>query len=91
MDTSVATTTADAAVAVTPADTVVLLDPRSRAVLRAVAAGRGAVAGGHLLIDGLHCTDQFVVARLAAAGLVAVRGAGPASLTVAGRDLLEAA
>lgn len=90
MDTTAATviTTSDAAVATA---TVVPLDPRSRAVLRAVAAGRGAVAGGHLLIDGLHCTDQFVVARLAAAGLLAVRGAGPASLTVAGRDLLEAA
>lgn len=75
--------------------TVSPLSHRDRAVLRAVAAGRcvlGGVRGAAMLVDGLCCADQFVGARLTAAGLIAAVGAtGPAHLTPAGRALLDAA
>jgi hypothetical protein len=63
---------------------------RDRAVLAAVAAGRGTVVAGRLLIDGLPCADQFVAARLRAAGLLAAQVAGPAQLTTTGTDVLAA-
>lgn len=66
------------------------LSRRDRAVLAAVAAGRGTVVAGRLLIDGLPCADQFVAARLRAAGLLAVQVAGPAQLTGTGTDVLAA-
>jgi hypothetical protein len=72
------------------------LSNRDRAVLRAVAEGRCTIcaAGGIALrIDGLHCSDQFAGARLAAAGLIAVQGPvpGPARLTSSGQALLAVA
>jgi hypothetical protein len=66
------------------------LSRRDRAVLAAVAAGRGTVVAGRLLIDGLPCADQFVAARLHAAGLLAAQVAGPAQLTGTGTDALAA-
>jgi hypothetical protein len=66
------------------------LSRRDRAVLAAVAAGRGTVVAGRLLIDGLPCADQFVAARLRAAGLLAAEVAGPALLTGTGTDALAA-
>ena len=66
------------------------LSRRDRAVLAAVAAGRGTVVGGRLLIDGLPCADQFVAARLRAADLLATQVTGPAELTGAGTDALAA-
>lgn len=67
------------------------LTHRDRAVLRAIAAGRCVLAGPCLLVDDLPCADQFLHARLAAAGLVRTGPAGPAHLTPAGRDALAAA
>jgi hypothetical protein len=68
------------------------LSHRDRAVLRAVAAGRCALAGHTLLVDGLCCADQFLGARLTGAGLIDRTGpAGPACLTAAGRAALAAA
>jgi len=69
---------------------------RDRAVLRAVAAGRCAIAadvGVPLMVDGVHCCDQMVGTRLTKAGLIATAGSrpGPAHLTPSGRALLEAA
>lgn len=65
------------------------LSHRARAVLRAVAAGRCALSGPTLLIDGLCCADQFLCARLADAGLIDHAGpGGPAHLTVAGHAAL---
>ncbi|WP_219417058.1 hypothetical protein [Pseudonocardia nigra] len=69
------------------------LSHRDRAVLRAVAAGRCAIAdaiGVALVVDGLACCDQHVGARLARAGLIGA-AAGPARLTATGRALLDAA
>jgi hypothetical protein len=66
------------------------LSRRDRAVLAAVAAGRGTVTGGRLLIDGLPCADQFVAARLRAAGVLATQVSGPARLTGAGVETLAA-
>ncbi|MDT7745952.1 MAG: hypothetical protein QOE59_5030 [Actinomycetota bacterium] len=66
------------------------LSRRDRAVLAAVAAGRGTVVAGRLLIDGLPCADQFVAARLRAAGLLAAQVAGPAQVTGTGTDALSA-
>jgi hypothetical protein len=66
------------------------LSRRDRAVLAAVAAGRGTVVAGRLLIDGLPCADQFIAARLRAAGLLATQTAGPARLTGTGVDALAA-
>jgi hypothetical protein len=66
------------------------LSRRDRAVLAAVAAGRGSVVAGRLLIDGLPCADQFVAARLRAGGLLATQVAGPARLTDTGTDALAA-
>jgi hypothetical protein len=66
------------------------LSHRDRAVLAAVAAGRGTVVAGRLLVDGLPCADQFVAARLRAAGLLATQVAGPARLTATGTDALAA-
>ncbi|MHA6782002.1 hypothetical protein ACVGOW_13590 [Pseudonocardia saturnea] len=67
------------------------LSHRDHAVLRAVAAGRCALAGPTLLVDGLCCADQFLCARLTGAGLIDGAGsAGPASLTAAGRAALNA-
>lgn len=67
------------------------LSRRDRSVLVAVAAGRGAVSAGSLLIDGLRCADQFAVARLADAGLLLVQGPGPAQLSPIGQRVLAAA
>jgi len=66
------------------------LSRRDRAVLAAVAAGRGTVVAGRLLVDGLPCADQFVAARLRAAGLLATQVAGPARLTATGAEALAA-
>lgn len=66
------------------------LSRRDRAVLAAVAAGRGTVDAGRLLIDGLPCADQFLAARLRAAGLLATQATGPARLTGSGIDALAA-
>jgi hypothetical protein len=66
------------------------LSRRDRAVLAAVAAGRGVVVAGRLLIDGLPCADQFVAARMRAAGLLAAQVSGPARLTDGGTDALAA-
>jgi hypothetical protein len=63
---------------------------RDRAILRAVAAGRCAISGGSLVVDGVGCCDQFVGRRLAAAGLIA-SAPGPAALTETGQALLAAA
>lgn len=66
------------------------LSHRDRAVLRAVAAGRCALVWPTLLVDGLCCADQFLCARLTAAGLIDGSGpAGPAGLTPAGRAVLD--
>ncbi|WP_433803617.1 hypothetical protein [Actinomycetospora sp. CA-084318] len=46
------------------------LSARDRAVLAAIAAGRGTVVAGRILVDGLPLADQFVAARLRAAGLL---------------------
>ncbi|OLT12697.1 hypothetical protein BJF78_24040 [Pseudonocardia sp. CNS-139] len=72
-----------------PTTTNGTLSDRDRAVLRAVAAGRCAVSAGALVVDGLHCSDQFVGPRLRTAGLITA-AAGPAHLTAAGRDALAA-
>lgn len=74
----------------------IVLCHRDRAVLRAVAAGRCAIAaeiGVLLTIDGVRCCDQMVGARLANAGLITTAGSrpGPAQLTPSGQALLEAA
>ncbi len=66
------------------------LSRRDRAVLAAVTAGRGTVVAGRLLIDGLPCADQFVAARLRAAGLLATQVSGPARLTGTGAEVLAA-
>ncbi|MFB9385597.1 hypothetical protein ACFFTK_20795 [Pseudonocardia petroleophila] len=61
-------------------------------MLRAVAAGRCALAGPTLLVDGLCCADQFLGARLTGAGLIDTAARpGPARLTASGRELLGAA
>lgn len=67
------------------------LNHRDRAALRAVAAGRCALAGPTLLVDGLCCADQFLGARLTEAGLIDATAIGPACLTASGRAVLEAA
>lgn len=72
------------------------LSHRDRAVLRAIAAGRceiSADAGISLVIDGVHCCDQFIGRRLAQAGLIAATRSrpGPARLTPSGQALVEAA
>ncbi|MEJ2870570.1 hypothetical protein WCD74_22585 [Actinomycetospora sp. OC33-EN08] len=46
------------------------ITPRDRAVLAALAAGRGTIVAGRILIDGVPLADQFVAARLRAAGLL---------------------
>jgi hypothetical protein len=63
-----------------PADPPIALTHRDRAILRAVAGGTAELLGGahpDLLVDGLCCSDQMAVRRLARAGLIA--GAAPAS------------
>ena len=68
---------------------------RDRAILTAVAAGRCAVVGAALLIDGCGCTDQFAAARLQAAGWLRLAGApgtpALAEITPAGRAQLPGA
>jgi len=69
---------------------------RDRAVLRAIAAGRGVVSGASgnpLTIDGFCCADQFAKARLTAAGLITMVGPvpAPARLTSTGQAVLKAA
>lgn len=69
------------------------LSHRDRAVLRAIAAGRCAIADGigvALVVDGFACCDQHVAGRLAAAGLIGSTP-GPARLTASGRAVLAAA
>lgn len=73
-----------------PSPAAATLSHRDRAVLAAVAAGRGTVTAGRLLIDGLPCADQFVAARLRAAGVLEARASGPAHLTGAGVVALAA-
>ena len=74
------------------------LSGRERAMLRAVADGRGEVTcscAPDLFIDGLGCCDQLSAHRLARAGLVRAATAGPigqrvpAELTAAGRAALQ--
>jgi hypothetical protein len=69
---------------------IAALSRRDRAVLAAVAAGRGTVTAGRLLIDGLPCADQFVAARLRAAGVLDAQAWGQARLTVTGVEALAA-
>ena len=71
------------------------LSGRDRAVLRAVAAGRGQLGSGCepvLLVDGLVCADFSTGARLVSAGLVEPpdrdRVLTPARLTEAGNAAL---
>ena len=67
------------------------LSNRDRAVLRAVAAGRCEISstGSVLVVDGLCLADQFVGARLTAAGLIAAaQETGRALLTTSGQALL---
>ena len=71
------------------------LSGRDRAVLRAVAAGRGQLGSGCepvLLVDGLVCADFSTGARLVSAGLVEPpdhdRVLTPARLTEAGTAAL---
>ncbi|MBW0091303.1 hypothetical protein I4I73_14035 [Pseudonocardia sp. KRD-184] len=72
--------------------TATTLHHRDRAALRAVAAGRCALAGPTLLVDGLCCADQFLAARLTDAALIdATTATGTASLTATGRAALDVA
>ncbi|WP_370961821.1 hypothetical protein [Amycolatopsis sp. cg9] len=73
------------------------LNHRMRAMLRAVAAGRGLVSCSSepdLFIDGLSCGDQFSAHALAHQGLVRPARPGrpgelvPALLTTAGQAVL---
>lgn len=71
------------------------LSHRDRALLRAVLAGRCQVSGAasvRLVVDGVGCSDQFVGARLLAAGLIASPGSetSPARLTDTGLAALAA-
>ncbi|GAA3841182.1 hypothetical protein GCM10022243_04450 [Saccharothrix violaceirubra] len=53
--------------------TAVELSGRAKAMLRAVAAGRGELSGGRepdLYVDGLPCCDQTVTHELVNAGLL---------------------
>lgn len=70
------------------------LSGRAKAMLRAVAAGRGQLSGGcepDLYVDGLPCCDQMVTHDLVHAGLLRARRAvrlderSDAELTDAGR------
>src|SRR4051794_2342127 len=66
---------------------------RDRAVLRAVAAGRGGLRAGCeplLVVDGIACADSGVARRLIAAGLIAapVDPADAVRLTPAGHAAL---
>jgi hypothetical protein len=72
------------------------LTGRDRALLRAVAAGRGEFRGGCvpvLLIDGLACADFSAAHRLLDAGLLGTPDVtvplAPAVLTDAGRVALD--
>ncbi|HEY3260179.1 MAG TPA: hypothetical protein VGJ95_07900 [Pseudonocardiaceae bacterium] len=67
------------------------LSYRDRAVLRAVAAGRCRMASRSLLIDGLHCSDQFVGLRLVQSGLITSADSQPVRLTPSGERVLLAA
>ncbi|MBB5954804.1 hypothetical protein FHS29_001374 [Saccharothrix tamanrassetensis] len=52
------------------------LSGRAKAMLRAVAAGRGQLSGGRepdLYVDGLPCCDQMVTHDLVHAGLLRAR------------------
>ncbi|GAA1334190.1 hypothetical protein [Saccharothrix algeriensis] len=52
------------------------LSGRAKAMLRAVAAGRGELSGGRepdLYVDGLPCCDQMVTHALVEAGLLRAR------------------
>lgn len=54
------------------------LSGRAKAMLRAVAAGRGQLSGGRepdLYVDGLPCCDQMVTHDLVHAGLLRARRA----------------
>lgn len=75
-----------------------LLPHRAIALLRAVADGRAELICScepTLLVDGLCCSDQFMVHQLAGAGLIRPVVAGivgsrvRAELTSAGRSVLE--
>ncbi len=70
------------------------LSGRAKAMLRAVAAGRGQLSGGQepdLYVDGLSCCDQTATHDLVHAGLLRARRAcglderSDAELTDAGR------
>lgn len=70
------------------------LSGRAKAMLRAVAAGRGQLSGGcepDLYVDGLPCCDQMVTHDLVHAGLLRARRAvrlderAEAELTDAGK------
>ncbi|MFC5288767.1 hypothetical protein ACFPM7_17050 [Actinokineospora guangxiensis] len=75
------------------------LTARTRAMLRAIAAGRGTLRCGrepHLYIDGVPCCDQFSAHALIHDGLVATPPGPtgqfvPATLTPAGSAALDLA
>ncbi|MCR6487378.1 hypothetical protein M8542_31565 [Amycolatopsis sp. OK19-0408] len=75
------------------------LSHRDRAILRAVAAGRGTLRCGYvpdLYVDGVACCDQHAVHSLARAGLLCAAREGvpgavvPAALTELGNVALDA-
>lgn len=77
---------------------VVELSDRSRALLRAVGAGRCEVTGGSepdLFVDGLACCDQVAAHNLVRAGLlravrvVSLSERAPAELTEEGRAAMR--
>lgn len=75
------------------------LSARARAMLRAIAAGRGTLRCGRepdLYIDGVPCCDQFSAHELVHDGLVAATSGPfgqfvPAALTAAGSAALGTA
>jgi len=69
--------------------TTLTLNNRDRAILHAVIAGRCRIAGHALLVDGVHCADQFLADRLTQAGLITT--AEPVRLTPSAHQLLRAA
>ena len=66
-----------------------LVSARDRAILTAVAAGRCAIVGADLRVDGRGCCDQFAAARMRSAGWIRrVESSGRAELTPEGHGVL---